>query len=255
MDQELNVLGVVKPEYELVTKEMLIQAFPEKSKTITQELVDAINEAQADPQFDVLTLFNQMISHKDILNNSSGSMTDYINALKFCSYLEACDDNYTQAYIKTFIHRAAVKDRMFEPTHSSKYKELTHMSSQYRKLPMVIAILTMSDAPLRLLTRGMQIKALGVLNSEMDSAFKSIDRITAADKLLVHTRALEEGKGKIEINIGANKDSKAQFGTLINTLGNVAAQQLELLQAGYSIADVQRLNLKKEEFEEAELDD
>ena len=54
---ELTTMGVVAPEVELVTKEDLIRAFPEKSKTITDELVTYINMAQVDPQFDVLTMF------------------------------------------------------------------------------------------------------------------------------------------------------------------------------------------------------
>lgn len=249
---EIVKLGVVRPAHELVTIEQLKLAFPEKAKTITQELVDSINQAQEDPQFDVLTLFNQMISHKDVLDNSSGSMVEYINALKFCSYLEACDDNFTQAYIKTFCHRDAVKDRMFEDTSSSKYKQLTHMASQYRRTPMVIAILTLSDAPISLLTRGLQFKALKVLADEMVSAYHSKDRIAAADKLLVHSRQQEEKGKKLEINIGTSAESKKQYNAVLGSLEEIAKQQRALLDAGHSIAEVQKLNLKKEEFVEAD---
>lgn len=250
--KELSLLKVVKPTVDLVTIEQLKIAFPEKAKTITQELVDSINQAQEDPQFDVLTLFDQMISHKDVLDNSSGSMVEYINALKFCSYLEACDDNFTQAYIRTFSHRDAVKDRMFEDTSSSKYKQLTHMASQYRRTPMVIAILTISDAPIQLLTRGMQFKALKVLADEMVSAYHSKDRITAADKLLTHARQAEEKNKKLEINIGTSAESKKQYTAVLDSLEKVALQQKALLDAGHSISEVQRLNLKKEEFVEGE---
>ena len=67
---EYKTLGVVSRSHDLVTKEMLIDYFPEKSKTITDELVDLINDAQLDPQFDVLTMFNQMISYKDVMTKS-----------------------------------------------------------------------------------------------------------------------------------------------------------------------------------------
>lgn len=244
----LNVLGVVKSdEYKVVTKEQLIQAFPEKKKTITDELVNMINDSQRDPQFDVLTLYDQMINHKEVMENCNGGLRDYINALKFCSYLEACDDNYTQAYIKTFSHRTAVKSRMFEPSGSKEYKEITSMASQYRKTNMVIAILTISDAPLRLLTRGMQFKALQVLHGEMTSAYHSKDRIAAADKLLVHTRAQEEKGNKLEINLGLTADAKKQSEAIHQQLHDIASNQMMLLQQGASIEDIQKLHLKKDE--------
>lgn len=248
---ELQVLGVVTPEVDIVTKEQLLQAFPEKSKTITDELVNVINQAQLDPQFDVLTLFSQMISYKDVMTNSGGSMSDFINAIKFCSYLESCNDNFTQAYIKTFSYRSAVKSRMFEATNTAKYKELTSMASQYRRQPMVISILTISDAPIKLLTRGLQYKALQVLASEMDTAFHSKDRSFAADKLLTHTRALDDkGSKGIEINIGVGAEVQKQHTNVMSKLHDIAVQQKALLDSGSTIGQVQRLNLKNQDDEE-----
>lgn len=252
---EYQVLGVVKKEPVKVTKEDLLKHFPDKSKTITDELVDIINQAQEDPQFDVLTMFDQMISYKDVMANNSGRMLDYVNAIKFCSYLEACDDNYTQAYIRTFSYRDAVKSRMHMPTSSKEYKELTSMASQYRRTPMVINILTISDAPLRLLTRGLQFKALKVLADEMITAYHSKDRITAADKLLVHTRAQEEKNGKVEINIGMGAEATKQHKSMLNQLHEIALQQKALLDSGVDIGQVQRLGIKREEYiEEGEVE-
>ena len=128
-------------------------------------------------------MFDQMISYKDVMVNNSGSMLEFVNAIKFCSYLEACDDNFTQAFIRTFSNREAVRSKMSMPTSSPEYKQLTSMASQYRRTPMVINILTISDAPIRLLTRDYKFKALNVLKEEMLGAFHSKDRITAADKV------------------------------------------------------------------------
>ena len=251
---ELQVLGVVKSEPVKVTKEQILEHFPEKSKTVTDELVTLINQAQEDPQFDVLTMFDQMISYKDVMYNNSGSMTDYVNAIKFCSYLEVCDDNYTQAYIRTFSYRDAVKSRMHMPTSSKEYKELTSMASQYRRTPMVISILTISDAPLRLLTRGLQFKALKVLADEMITAYHSKDRITAADKLLVHSRAQEEKTGKVEINIGMGAEATKQHNSILEQLQETAKLQKALLEQGLDISQVQKLGIKREEIiEDGEL--
>lgn len=245
---EYQVLGVVKNEPVKITKEQILEHFPEKSKTVTDELVTLINKAQEDPQFDVLTMFDQMISYKDVMYNHSGSMTDYVNAIKFCSYLEVCDDNYTQAYIRTFSYRDAVKSRMHMPTSSKEYKELTSMASQYRRTSMVINILTISDAPIMLLTRGLQFKALKVLGDEMVSAYHSKDRIAAADKLLVHTRAQDAKNNKVEINIGMGAEATKQHNSILEQLQETAKLQKALLDQGLDISQVQKLGIKREEI-------
>ena len=255
---ELTSMGVVSVDTVLVTKEDLLRAFPEKSKTITDELVTYINLAQMDPHFDVLTMFNQMIEFRSIIdNNSKNSMVDYVNAIKFCSYLEVCNDNYTQAYIKTFSFRDAVKKRMFCDTKSNEYKELTSMASQYSRLAMVQQIRTISDAPLQLLVRGSRMKALTMLMTEAATCPTGRDRIAALDSFLRHTAAIADKSTKFEVNVGVAQDSQKRFDNMIDQLTNIGNQQRLMLESGMDICDVQKLNLRKddsnEDAEEAEL--
>lgn len=254
----LTSMEVVSPEIELVTKEALIKAFPEKSKTITDELVTYINMAQMDPQFDVLTMFNQMIEYRNVMDsNSKNSMFDYVNAIKFCSYLEVCKDNYTQAYIKTFSYRDAVKKRMFADTKSNEYKELTSMASQYSRLTMVTQIRTVSDAPLQLLLRGSRMKALNMLMTEAATGVNGRDRVAALDAFLKHTTPIAEKGAKLEVNIGLGQDSQKRFDNMIDQLNTIGNQQRLLLENGMGIDEVQKLNLKKadmaDEIEEADI--
>ena len=255
---ELTSMGVVSVDTVLVTKEDLLRAFPEKSKTITDDLVNYINLAQMDPHFDVLTMFNQMIEFRSIIdNNSKNSMVDYVNAIKFCSYLEVCNDNYTQAYIKTFSFRDAVKKRMFCDTKSNEYKELTSMASQYSRLTMVQQIRTISDAPLQLLVRGSRMKALTMLMTEAATCPAGRDRIAALDSFLKHTAAIADKSTKFEVNVGIAQDSQKRFDNMIDQLTNIGNQQRLMLESGMDICDVQKLNLRKddsnEDAEEAEL--
>lgn len=253
---ELVKMGIVTPEIQLVTKEDLVKAFPEKSKTITDELVSYINMAQMDPQFDVLSMFSQMIEYRSIIdNNSKNSMTDYVNAIKFCSYLEVCKDNYTQAYIKTFNHRAAVKSRMYADTSSSEYKELTSMASQYSRLGLVTQIRTLTDAPLQLMLRGSRMKALNMLMSEAAMAPASRDRIAALDSFLKHTTTVADKGNKLEINVGITSDAQKAYNTMMDQLNNIGSNQLKMLESGMDITQVQQLGLKKEEIIDVDEDD
>lgn len=255
---KLVTMGVVSTPVELVTKEELLLAFPDKAKTITDTLVTYINMAQTDVQFDVLTMFSQMIEYKDVLARSKGSMLDYVNAIKFCSYLEVCKDNYTQAYIKTFNSRDAVKSRMFCDTKSTEYRELTSMASQYSRTPMVNGIRTVTDAPLQLMVRGTRMKALSMLMEEAASCPTGRDRIAALDAFLKHTAPIADKSTKFEVNVGTGNDSQKRFDSMIEHLSVIGNQQRLLIEQGVSISDVQKLNLKKadtasDEDEEAEL--
>ena len=252
---KLMTMGVVKTDTQLVTKEELLKAFPEKAKTITDSLVLYINMAQTDTHFDVLTMFSQMIEYKDVLERNKGSMTDYVNAIKFCSYLEVCNDNYTQAYIKTFNHRDAVKTRMFCSTSTNEYKELTSMASQYSRTKMVNDIRTITDAPLQLLLRGSRIKALNMLMAEAASCPSGRDRIAALDSFLKHTAPIADKGTKFEVNVGTTGDSQKRFDNMIDQLNNIGNQQRLLIEQGMSISDVQKLNLKKEEIIDVEEDE
>lgn len=248
---ELVTMGVVTPEHEIVTKDQLLKAFPDKSKTITDDVVMMINMSQMDPQFDVLTMFNQMIEFKGVLDsNSKSSMVQYVNAIKFCSYLESTKDNYTQAYIKTFAYRDAVKSRMFLDTSSTGYRELTNMASNYSRSPLVTGIRTMTDAPLQLLVRGQRMKALNMLMTEAASGTNGRDRVAALDAFLKHTAPIAEKGNKLELNIGITGESQKMFTNMSNQLHDIANQQRQMLEAGMSITDVQKLNLKKEEYVE-----
>ena len=247
---KLVTMGVVKhsDEGKLINKFDLLKAFPEKAKTITDDLVNYINLAQSDAQFDVLTMFSQMIEYRDVLERNKGSMYDYVNAIKFCSYLEVCNDNYTQAYIKAFSHRDAVKSRMFCATSSTEYKELTSMASQYSRTKMVTDIRTVTDAPLQLLMRGSRIKALNMLMTEAATCATGKDRIAALDAFLKHTAPIADKSTKFEVNVGTNNDSQKRFDNMIDQLNIIGNQQRELIERGGDISQIQKLNLKKEEI-------
>ena len=182
-------------------------------------------------------------------------MFDYVNAIKFCSYLEVCNDNYTQAYIKTFSFRDAVKKRMFADTSSSEYKELTSMASQYSRLGMVQQIRTLSDAPLQLLMRGSRMKALSMLMTEAATCASGRDRIAALDAFLKHTTAIADKSTKLEVNVGVAQDSQKRFDSMIEQLRDVGRQQREMLALGMDIGEVQKLNLRKEEIIDVDEDD
>ena len=64
------------------------ERFPAKKNTITEETVKLINDAMNDPQFSGEEFINTMLDYQNVLATSSASFKEYVNAIKFCAYLE-----------------------------------------------------------------------------------------------------------------------------------------------------------------------
>lgn len=198
-------LGIVKKEKTVVTKEELARRFPSKKGTLTDEVVNLINDVNNDPEFNGDEFLENMMTYQSVMHKNSGSLAEYVNALKFCAYLEADVSNYTEAYKKARANDKFVIERANLPTDSAGYKELTTAASRFRKTPMVREILTQAEMPLYLMFQGARYSAVSKLVTEMETAQFSKDRISAAKAILEHVKPPENMK--IELDIGVKQDS------------------------------------------------
>ena len=225
---------------ELISVEELQKALPSRKNTITDEIVDLVNRSMTEPEFQGESLLQSAITYESVLNSTKAGIRDYLNAIRFCAYMISMEDNYTEAYKKTFFDRDFVKERIHEPTGSGKYKELTSAAARYRKSKIVVDILTLSQVPLDLMFTGARYKALGVLADRMENAKLDRDMINAADKLLQHTASTDR---KIELDVGVSKASMDMQQSLNEQLAALAANQKRLLESGYSLKDVQKTGI------------
>lgn len=209
-----------------VTLEELQAAIPSRKNSITQEVVDIINNSQSEPEFQGESLLQTATTYESVLRNSKAGIKDYLNAIRFSAYLISMDDNYTEAYKKTFYDREFVKERMNAPTNTTMYTELTSAASRYRKSKLVVDILTLSQVPLGLIFTGARHKAVGVLIDVMSTAKLDRDKINAAKELLAATTPPETKK--IELDIGVQKDNVIdRYESMINELVRTQKAQIE----------------------------
>ena len=103
-------LGIVVKSKEDVTIDDLKKRFPNRKARITQELVDIVNKSQNDPEFQGVSFVDTLVTYQNVMDKCSGSMSTYIDAVKFCAFLETEGDNFTEAYKRTFAHRDFVKE-------------------------------------------------------------------------------------------------------------------------------------------------
>lgn len=249
-------LGIIKRDKTELTREELIAKLPRKKNTITDEMVAVINEANNDPMFNGNEFINSMIEYQSVMNECSASIPEYINALKFCAYLEVEDAsgsvNLTEAYIKSRGKDRFVLDRMGADTASSDYNALTSAASRYRKTPMVKQILTQSDMPLYLMFQPSRYKAVQVLHNEMIGAAYSKDRITAAKFLLDVVKPPENLE--VELRVGPNQEAKDMSTQLSEQLAASVAMQRKMLEAGMDFKQATTLGIKLGEPDEDVLD-
>lgn len=235
---------------DLVTLEQLKRALPSRKNVLTDDVVSIINLCSGEAEFQGETLFQTLITYEAVMVKHKASIKDYISAIRFCAYLIAQDDNYTEAYKRTFADRDFVKERVGHPTNSNAYNELTSAASRYRKSKIVTDILTISQVPLDLMFAGSRYRAIGVLADLMENAKLDRDKVAAADKLLMHTASKDI---KIELDVGIKESSATQ--NLMEQLAIMAAKQKTMLEAGvHTLGDFGAMKPKEDmidaEYEE-----
>ena len=227
----------------LITMEDIQRGLPSRKNAVTEEIVSLMNEAMNEPEFQGESILSTAITYENVMAKNRAGIREYVDAIKFCAYLVSMEDNYTEAYKKTFSYRDFVKDRMNVSPDNPKYNELTSAASRYRRSKLVVDLLTYSQVPLDIMFSGYRYKAIGVLAREMESAQYSRDRIAAAKELLVAVKGPDNVK--IELDIGVKETSAVA--SLNAQLAEIASNSLKHLEAGTtSVAALGALKPKEE---------
>ena len=225
-------LGLVKKKGEDITVESLQSMFPDKKSTISDKTVELIKECVDNPEFDGYKLLDTMTNYQNVMSKNSASMGQYLDAIKFSSYLES-DDSAVNAYVRTFGSRVFVQERRDLESDSVGYRELTSAAARFRKSPMVVDILTQADVPLYLMFQGQRMQMAMVLSNEAMTAAYSKDRIAAADKFLTHVKP-PEGM-KIELDVGVGGDTVNALDELRKATEKLAIAQSDSIKAGVAV--------------------
>lgn len=229
-------------EKKTYTTEELQKLLPSKKGLITDDIANIINKSQNEPEFQGESLLQTAITYESVLKNARVGIKEYLNAIRFCAYLMSMEDNYTEAYKRTFWDRDFVRERVDLPTDSPQYKEMTSAASRYRRSKLVTDILTLSQVPLDILFAGYRHKAVGVLAELMMTAKYDRDKINAAKELLANTKPPENSK--IELELGPNKAAMDMQQQLNRQLGEIAMNQKQMLEQGMTLKEVQKTGIR-----------
>mgnify|MGYP000095913977 CR=1 FL=1 len=214
--------------------DILRKSLPDKYKaTVSQELLDTINDTLDDPDL-FETYRDNFISYTSVLNDGRFIVTDYLNAVKYCTQKLMGKTN-TDAYMVTFPDRY---QSMLNRGLSSK--DMSSIISVYNKSKLVNNILEQSLIPSWILNQDLYQKAINVQAELMMSANSEKVRSDAANSLLTHLKPPEVQK--VELDIGIKKDGVMD--DLKQVLTELALKQQQYIAAGITqISDVTQQRL------------
>ena len=218
----------------VITKEEIQKALPSRKNTITDELVALLNASQTEPEFQGESLLQTATTYEQLMVKNKASLRQYLDAIRFCAYMISLNDNATEAYKKTFYYRDFVKERLNEPSDSSKYVELVSAANRYKVTSNLVKdIMTYSQLPIKLMFRGYGYEAMGVLHQIMHYGKLDRDRVAAAKEILNMVK--DDETLKIELDIGVKENSAIV--QLNEQLAHFAHQSLIHLQHGTTDLD------------------
>lgn len=243
--------GIVRAQ-EQITVDELKQKFPAKKNTITEETAEFLNEVMANPEFDSGTFISQLVDYQSVMMDTSASFVEYVNAIKFCAYLET-NSNIVDAYKKARANDAFVQERLTAASGTTAYNELTAAASRFRRSRLVRQLLVQSDMPLYLMFQPERYKAVAVLAREMENAPYSRDRISAAKELLANVKPPDNMQ--IELGIGLNKEAQDVQSKLFEQISRIAYNQSVLMDLGGDIKDVQKIGINLNEITDVDIEE
>lgn len=205
-----------------MTVEEFKAALPEKMrKTVSQELIDEINQTLSEPE-----LFEQyrenLISYTRVMADGKFQVPQYLSAVKYVGFKLQGNSNI-EAYSRTFPE----KIQRFTQQGTAA-KDIAAYVSAYNKSKLVNLIFAQTMTPFWVLNQDVYQKALNVQADLMINANSEKVRTDAANSLLTHLKPPEIKK--IELDIGVKEDSS--IANLRAATMQLAAQQRLALQSG-----------------------
>jgi len=182
-----------------LTVEVAREMFPTKLKSsITQEVVDTINNISVEPE--VANFYrDNLMTYTSVLSEGKYRVSDYIKAIKYVTYKFMGDTNRA-AYTKTFPERM---QRMID--NGSSDKHINSFITAYNKGSMVVKIFEKNVIPTSIMYQDLYHQAV-MTNAELMTEAKSeMVRHKAATTLM--EQLTPDPASKIELDVNMKQES------------------------------------------------
>lgn len=210
-----------------LTIEQFRLALPDKvKKSVSQDLIDAVNNTLIDPEM-FESYRDNLLSYTKVMADGRFKVLEYINAVRYVSHkLMGCTN--IEAYTKTFPD----KYTRFV-ANGVQAKDIASYVTAYNKSKLVNLIFEQTLIPSYVLNQDLYQRALNVQADLMMNAKSDKVKCDAANSLLTHLKMPEVTK--VELDIGIKEDSA--IGALRTATLELARQQRLSMESGQMTAE------------------
>lgn len=208
----------------MLTVDIVSETLPPGMKNmVTQSLVDRVNNLDADPHL-AEAMRQNFISYTSVLMEGKYRLEDYLNAVKFVSYL-LMRYSKRDAWIRTFPDRyQTLKEK------GADKKTISAHVSMYAGGQLVNLIVDRSVVPFHVLNQDLRQKAVERLAHVMATAQSDFVVVQAANGIIAATTPPKEVKAaQLQVNVGV----VSTVNSLEKALGELAQQQKKMIEAGH----------------------
>lgn len=211
-----------------LTVQQVQHALPPSLKSaVTQQMVDNINNAVADPLV-AEQIRNNYLSYTSVMKDGKFKTDDYLNAVMYVSYKLMGYSNQ-DAYFKTFPQRHAAL-----VAKGTTSKDISAYVSAYNKGKLVNLIYEQTLVPSWVLNQDLHQRALNVQADLMVNAQSELVRSNAANSILTHLQKPKESTALINLDLRETSG----MNELKDTLTKLAQQQRELIASGVTTKEI-----------------
>lgn len=209
---------------------------PHLKHSVTQDLVDRINNVVSDPE-QARVIGENFLHYLGVMNEGKFRLDDYLSAVTYVS-LKLMGASNQDAYIRTF------PDRYQNMLANGRTpKEISSMVSAYNSGKLVNLVREQSLVPTWVLNAHIYQKAINTQAELMVSSSSDLVRTQAANSILTHLAKPKAAGPLVAVQI--NEDSG--MNSLHATLRELAQKQQELIRHGAAARDLAAAPLTRDE--------
>lgn len=206
----------------MLTQEQIEKALPVTLRnSVTQGLVDRINQAVADPVM-AESIRDNFLSYSTVLKEGRYKTEDYLNAVMYVSF-KLMDMPNKDAYARTFPARHATL-----LAKGATEKDISAYVAAYHKGKLVNQIMEQALVPTWVLNQDIHQKAINQLSYLMIHADSQKVQSDSANALLTHLAKPKEAGPLINLNVS----NASGVDEMRDMLTKLAQQQRELIATG-----------------------
>ena len=221
-----------------IDKEKLSKMLPKGTHhKVTDEVISLIHSMEEDTGLLQDYLEESLLSYLPVLKETKVDLSEYVNAIKFCNLKKNMSNEKAWQIVFPEKYKKLYEEGRWNTSHPSMYNSSTLVVKLDAQMMVAVHIqyapyFHASVKKQYELMNGVDALGLPVSPTVQHLAAKALGELTAQP---IDT--------KVELKIGQSDEAKDSQAKMFGAMNELAKNQRELLKAGHSLEDVQKLNI------------